>query len=147
MKVLIQLLSWSTLGAYHLLLGILTTLENHCTQTAQSSCGGCSRQVHKIVYQAVKKGIILVNIFSFSYCTHSSIYRVFWPSGLVVDCNILILFKHLTNGPEHPIYRTMCTVWKAWITFKMLCAQIKNFVHIKGLGFCILSKVSINSRT
>ena len=26
------------------------------------------------------------------------------------------------------------TVWKAWITSKMLCPQISNFVHIKGLG-------------
>ena len=32
------------------------TLENHCTRTAQSSRGGCSRRVHKIVYLAVKKG-------------------------------------------------------------------------------------------
>ena len=27
---------------------------------------------------------------SFSYCKHSSVYRVFWHSGRVVDCNILI---------------------------------------------------------
>ena len=32
----------------------LITLENHCTRTAQSSRGGCSR-VHKIVYPAVKR--------------------------------------------------------------------------------------------
>ena len=32
------------------------TLENHCTRTAQSSLGGCSRRVYKIVYLAVKKG-------------------------------------------------------------------------------------------
>ena len=38
------------------------TLENHCTRTAQSSRGGCSRRVHKIVYLAVKKGNILGNI-------------------------------------------------------------------------------------
>ena len=37
-------------------------LENHCTRTAQSSRGGCRRRVHKIVYLAVKKGHILVNI-------------------------------------------------------------------------------------
>ena len=30
-----------------------TTIENHCTRTAQSSRGGCSRQVHKIGYLAV----------------------------------------------------------------------------------------------
>ena len=38
------------------------TLENHCTRTAQSSRGGCNRQVHKIEYLAVEKGNILVNI-------------------------------------------------------------------------------------
>ena len=32
------------------------TLENHCTRTAQSSLGGCSRRVHKIEYLAVYKG-------------------------------------------------------------------------------------------
>ena len=37
------------------------TLENHCTRTARSSLGGCSRRVHKIVYLVVKKGNILVN--------------------------------------------------------------------------------------
>ena len=37
------------------------TLENHCTRTAQSSGGGCSRRVHKIEYLAVIKGNILVN--------------------------------------------------------------------------------------
>ena len=84
---------------------------------------------------------------SFSYCMHSSVYRVYWPSGRVVDCNILILLRHSTSGPEHLIYRFMCTVWKAWITFKMLCAQISNFVHIQRLVFFILLKVSINSRT
>ena len=39
-----------------------TTLENHCTRTAQSPHGGCSRRVHKIVYLAIKNGHILVNI-------------------------------------------------------------------------------------
>ena len=38
----------------------LITLENHCTLTAQSLRGGCSRGVHKIVYLAVYKGNILV---------------------------------------------------------------------------------------
>ena len=38
------------------------TLENHCTRTAQSSRGGCSRRVRRIVYLAVKKGKIMVNI-------------------------------------------------------------------------------------
>ena len=47
-------------------------LENHCT-LAQSLGGGCSLQVHKIVYLAVKKGNILVNIlllkiFITNYC-------------------------------------------------------------------------------
>ena len=37
-------------------------LENHCTRTAQSSRVGCSRRVHRIVYLAVKKGNVLVNI-------------------------------------------------------------------------------------
>ena len=48
-------------------------LENHCTRTAKSLHGGCSGQVHKIGYLAVKKGYILVNIlhlkiFIANYC-------------------------------------------------------------------------------
>ena len=35
----------------------IMTLENHCTRTAQSSCGGCSRRVHKIMYLTVKRVI------------------------------------------------------------------------------------------
>ena len=38
----------------------LDTLENHCTRTAQSSRGGCSRQVHKIGKLAVKKGTVVL---------------------------------------------------------------------------------------
>ena len=38
------------------------TLENHCTRTAQSSRGGCSRRVQKVVYLAVNQGNILVNV-------------------------------------------------------------------------------------
>ena len=37
-------------------------VQNRCTQTAQLSRGGCSPQVHKIGYIAVKRGYILVNI-------------------------------------------------------------------------------------
>ena len=33
-----------------------TMLDNHCTRAAQLSHGGCSQQVHKIVYLPVKKG-------------------------------------------------------------------------------------------
>ena len=49
------------------------TLEKHCIRTSHSLRGGCSRRVHKIVYLAVKKGNILVNIlllkiFIANYC-------------------------------------------------------------------------------
>ena len=44
--------------------GLSTTLENHCTRTAQSSRSGCSRRVHKIEYLAVKRGNILVIFFT-----------------------------------------------------------------------------------
>ena len=45
---------WLAVGG-PLLDDCLFTLENHCTRTALSSRGGCSREVHKIVYLAVKK--------------------------------------------------------------------------------------------
>ena len=57
----------------HSLISAFVTLENHCTRTAQSSCGGYRRRVHKKVYLAVIKGNILVNIlllkiFTTNYC-------------------------------------------------------------------------------
>ena len=39
-----------------------STRENHCTRTAQSLRGGCSRRVRRKVYIAVKKGNVMVNI-------------------------------------------------------------------------------------
>ena len=56
----------------------LYTLENHSTRTAQSSCGGCSGRVHKIVYLAVKKGNILVNIL---------LLKIFIAAGFISDNN------------------------------------------------------------
>ena len=47
-----------------------STLDNHCTQRAQSSHSSCSRQVHKIVNLAVKKGNILVNILLLKRFSH-----------------------------------------------------------------------------
>ena len=41
------------------------------------------------------------------HTTHSSLYRVFWSSGQVVDGIILILFRHSTTGPEHSINKTV----------------------------------------
>ena len=76
-----------------------------------------------------------------------AIRRIFsWPSGWTVDWNSLILFRHSTTVAEHSIYRTLRTERRALITFKMLCPKSSNFVRVKGLVFCILSKVSINSR-
>ena len=53
------------------------TLENHCTQTVQSSQVYCSQRRHKKVYPADKKGNIFVNIlllkiFFTDYVTHIS---------------------------------------------------------------------------
>ena len=42
--------------AYTLIFCHSTLEPDHCTRTAQSSRGGCSRRVHKKVYLAVKKG-------------------------------------------------------------------------------------------
>ena len=56
-----------------------TTLDSHCTRAAQLLHGGCSQQVHKIVYLAVKKGFILVKIlplkiFILIYCHYPAVY-------------------------------------------------------------------------
>ena len=54
-------------------------LENNCTRTAQSSCGGCSRRVHKIEYLAVNKINILVNFFT-SENIHRELLSVINPA-------------------------------------------------------------------
>ena len=51
----------------------IDTIENHCTRTAQSFRGGCSRRVHKIMNLVAKKANILINIlllkiFIRNYC-------------------------------------------------------------------------------
>ena len=54
---------------------------------------------------------------SFSYCPHKSVYRVFWPSCRVVDCNILILSRHSLLGQNkyisknffHPLFQEKIT--------------------------------------
>ena len=48
------------LPSQHLLLPV----REPCTRSAQSSHGGCSRRVHKIVYLAVNENNILVNFFT-----------------------------------------------------------------------------------
>ena len=76
------------------------TLEDCFTRFALSSRTGYSRgaQTYRLVHLAVKKGNIFVNILlqntkakdfesysSFSYCTHSTVYRVICSSDRVVD--------------------------------------------------------------
>ena len=41
-----------------------STLENHCTRTAQSLRGSCSHRVHKIVCLADDKAYILVMLLT-----------------------------------------------------------------------------------
>ena len=79
---------------------------------------------------------------NFSYYAHSSVYRVFWPSDQVVDCNNFFGYWARTADIQNYAYSM-----KSLTNFQMLWPQISNFVHIKGLIFCILSKVSIYSRT
>ena len=60
------------------------TQENHCTRTAQSSRGGCSRRVHKIVYLAVYKGNVLVNFFT-SENIHHDLLSLIDPSMYLLN--------------------------------------------------------------
>ena len=71
--------SWSNL---FLVLCAVPQAREPCTRAAQSSRVGCSRRVHKIVYLAVKKGNILVNIFLLEY---SSLMIVTYKSSCVSD--------------------------------------------------------------
>ena len=58
----------------------ICTLENHCTRTVQSSRGGYSRRVHKIVYLSVKKGTILVIFFLTSENIHRESLSLIKPA-------------------------------------------------------------------
>ena len=62
----------------------MITLENHCTRTAQSSRGGCSRRVHNLVYLAVKKGNILV-IFYISENIHRDLLSCINPAVYLLN--------------------------------------------------------------
>ena len=51
------------------------TLQNHCTQIVQSSHAGWIRQVHRIVYLAVKKGNhLLLSLINSAVYVLSKIY-------------------------------------------------------------------------
>ena len=84
-----------------------------------------------IVHLCEKVGNLILEHFKVIQAFHTvcivMYVLVFWPSDLVVDYNIVILFILLTTGPEQPIYQTMHTVRKM-----NNCPQISNFVHIKG---------------
>ena len=60
-------LACGSLCSVSLLHGVVVMLEKHCTRTAQSSCGGCSRRVHKIEYFAMNifRSKILTKILPF----------------------------------------------------------------------------------
>ena len=57
-------------------------------------------------------------------------------SPVVEDLNKIKMLQ-LTTRSLGKNTRTMRTVWKAWITFKLLQPQISNSFHIKVLLFCI----------
>ena len=59
-------------------------LENHYIRTAQSSRGGCSRRVHKIVYLTVKKGNILAIFFTFENI-HRELISLINPAVYLLD--------------------------------------------------------------
>ena len=70
-------------------------LENHCTLTAQSSCGGCSRRVHKIVYQTVNKGNILVTFFASENIQPTKILLSRYTAGFISDYNSRWIFSEV----------------------------------------------------
>ena len=58
--------------------------ENHCTRITHSSCCGCSQRVHIIVYLAVKKGNILVNILLLKCSLRIIVtYKSSWLSAFI----------------------------------------------------------------
>ena len=97
-------------------------LENDCTRTAQSSCGGYSQRVHKIVFLAVSKGNVLVRFYFWKYSSRIVLY--IRCSGPVVKFLNKINMKQSTTRPLGQ--NTRYIVWKTWIIFKMLQPQISN---------------------
>ena len=59
------------------------TLENHCTRTAQSTRGGCSRRVQKVVYLTVNNCNIL--IFFTSQNIHRELLSLINPAVYLVN--------------------------------------------------------------
>ena len=61
-----------------------SSLENHCTRTAQSSLGSCSRRVHKIVCLADDKAYIMVMLLT-SENIHRKLLSLIDPSVFLFD--------------------------------------------------------------
>ena len=73
-------------------------------------------------------------------------YAWFYISGVLAQySSVYIKSICCSQRPDHwartpRIYRPIRTVWKAWITSKMLQPQISNFVHIRELLFLRFSR-------
>ena len=61
-----------------------STLENKCTQTAQSLRGSCSRRVHKIVCLADDKAYIMVMLLT-SENIHRKLLSLICPSVYLLN--------------------------------------------------------------
>ena len=88
------------------------TLENHCTRTAQSSRGGCSRRVHKIVYIAVSKGNILVwkypSRIIITYNIHLAVYLLNKNVGWMIVARASALCQKIDFFSEIEDERNYC---------------------------------------
>ena len=64
---------------------------------------------------------------SFSLCTHSSVYQVFWPSDRVVDCNILILFRLSATDTMPLTTQTLHTATKRCVSPQTINRNMQIF--------------------
>ena len=67
---------------------------------------------------------------SFSYCTLSSVDRVFWPSDRVVDCNILILSRPSKTGTLLLTTQILRPATKWCASLQIINTNMQNFLFL-----------------
>ena len=107
------------------------SLENHCTRTTQSSRAGCSRRVYRIVYVAVKKGNILVNILLLEifFANYSLMNPEFCPmNDNQDDCQYALrLWSVCTCGHSNLVFSNRFLPNNFYQTLAGVCIQVLSY--------------------
>ena len=78
---------------------------------------------------------VFENCSSLSFCRHSTVYRVFWPSNRSSTAYILIIFKPSTTGTMHLTTQILRTATKLSAALQIINRNMENFLFLHLLSY------------